>query len=210
MAAPIVHSRAGLGDRRLVALTFDDGPGSITDALLDLLARHGAHATFFVLGSSIAGREEALSRTVAEGHELGNHTFSHPRPARLGDAELRAELVRTSGLVEETTGVLLHLARPPYGHEPERFAAIAAEVGLSQTVLWSLDALDWREDDPAAIVERVLAGIGPGAIVDLHDGSPAHRDEQDARPTVDAVAELLRTLAADGYRFVTVSELLEA
>ncbi len=200
---PAPVSRVDVGERRLAALTFDDGPAEDTERVLDLLAAHGARATFFVLGRQVAGREETLRRALAEGHELGNHGWSHARADELSPEELASELERTSAAIEAATGAVPRLARPPYGAAAEPFAAAAWKVGM-RTALWSVDPEDWRGDDGAAIARRVLAAVHPGAIVDLHDGwgrTPASR-----RVTVDALATLLPALAAADWRLVTVSE----
>jgi peptidoglycan-N-acetylglucosamine deacetylase len=188
----------------LAALTFDDGPSPMTDRLLDLLAAHGARATFFVLGHAIAGHEPVLERAVREGHELGNHTWSHARADELGDDELEREIARTSELVEAATGVRPALMRPPYGRDPERVARIAARLGLAPTVLWSIDPSDWTGTAADQIVRVVVTQMQPGAIVDLHDG------RRGREATVEAVGRILGTCGADGYRFVTVTELLAA
>jgi peptidoglycan/xylan/chitin deacetylase (PgdA/CDA1 family) len=182
----------------------------VTPALLDLLARHSARATFFVLGHRVAGREDVLRRTVAEGHEVGNHLFSHRRPSQLTDDELRDELMRTGERIADVLGFRPQLVRPPYGEDADRVARVAAELGLGPVVLWSVDPRDWEEPPAAAIVERTLAGLEPGAIVDLHDGFTPWRAGANRQPTVDAVAHILPALGVRDYRCVTVSELRDA
>ena len=194
----IVRSRTGLAEP-LLALTFDDGPSEWTEPILDLFGAHGARTTFFIVGSSIGGREPILERARAEGHELGSHTFWHAHPAALDDDELREEIRRGASAV----GSDAKLVRPPYGEDPERFDRLAEELGLGPTVLWSVDPRDWEAADPDMIVGHVLADVTPGAIVDLHDG----RRPQPA--TVAAVEVLLPALRERGFRLVTVSELLE-
>ena len=197
----IVHGCAPPDGRRLIALTFDDGPSDVTPRVLDVLAAHGRRSTFFVLGRSVPGREHMLQRAVTEGHELGNHLFSHTHPGWLEDAELLEELERTSALIERATAVRPRLVRPPYGEDSERVAAIAAGIGLEPTVLWTVDPKDWRPSEPQRLAEHVLRAARPGAIVDLHDGGGT-----DA--TAEALGLLLPALAERGYLAVTVSELL--
>ena len=201
--ATVVHSAVDLGGDKLLALTFDDGPSELTPLVLDALRRHAAHATFFVLGQSLEGREDILRRALSEGHELGNHGYSHSHPGWLSDSQLRDELAATAAAVERAVGIAPRLVRPPYGEDPDRVARLAFDLGLGPTVLWSLDPKDWMPPPPERIVEEIVRGARPGAIVDLHDGSRA-------RGTVEALPLVLSALAEEGYRLVTVSELLAA
>jgi peptidoglycan-N-acetylglucosamine deacetylase len=204
---PVVHSGDPAGGAR-VALTFDDGPSQWTGPILDRLSEHGARASFFVLGSAIEGREEALRRAVREGHELGNHLDSHRDAEQLTDREIRRELRATAERLAALGLPAPALVRPPYGADPGRVSRIAAELGMGPVVLWSVNPHDWRDDEPA-IVAHALEHVHPGAIVDLHDGRP---EETSSRPTRDAtvaaVGRLLTELGDRGYSFVTVSELL--
>lgn len=207
----IVHSRRGLRVPPAVALTFDDGPSTEwTPEILDVLRAHGARATFFVLGAAVDGREAILRRAVAEGHELGNHAYSHADPATLDDEALRDELERTNGLIESSTGIRPRLFRPPYADYDVRVARIAQDVGLSPTVLRSIDPADWRERDSTRIAGGVLDLVRPGSIVCLHDGLPPRSSDGtlDRRPTVEATHEILAGLPARGLASTTVSDLL--
>jgi len=195
--------------RREIALTFDDGPSEWTPAILDILAGHGAHGTFFVLGASVAGREATVRRAAAEGHEIGNHAWSHVDPATLSDDALRAELERTGSLIEQIVGERPRHFRPPYADADFRVADVARTAGLERTVLRSIDPADWDELEPDVIAERVLREARPGAIVCLHDGvSPGERAPDGRRATVGAVARLVPELRAQGYALVTVEALL--
>lgn len=206
----IVHARRGLRVPHAVALTFDDGPSHWTPAILDALRERGARGTFFVLGLSIPGREPILRRAAAEGHELGNHAYSHVDPTALDDSTLRDELERTSGLIERATGTRPTLFRPPYAAMDVRVARVARSAGLSPTVLRSVDPADWRERDPARIVDHVLSLVRPGSIVCLHDGVPPHTSAGtlDRSPTVAALPAILAGLAARSLAAVTVSALI--
>ena len=192
----------------VLALTFDDGPSPQTPAVLDVLGRHGARGTFFVTGVNAEGREDVLARTLAEGHEIGNHTYGHAHPADLDDDELRHDITRCSGLLAAAAPVLF---RPPYGEDAVRCDRIASERGMATTVLWTVDPVDFLERSPEAIAEAVLHGAGPGAIVDFHDGwPPVTSTVPDRTPTVEALALILPELDRRGLRCVTVSELLAA
>ena len=194
-------------DEPLIALSFDDGPGPQTPAILDLLAELGFRATFFVLGESVEGREEILARTIAEGHEIGNHTHSHPHALRFTDDELAHDIARCQRVLSGRPV----LFRPPYGEDPVRFSRIAAERGLATTVLWSVDPSDWLEQNPEAIASDIVEGVAAGAIVDLHDCWPRHTSTAaDRTPTVEALRLALPQIAGRGLRSVTVSELLAA
>jgi peptidoglycan-N-acetylglucosamine deacetylase len=182
-----------------IALSFDDGPSQWTPAILDLLAAAGAKATFFVLGQSIDGNEDALRRTAAEGHEIGNHGHSHRDMRELSDAEIAEELRSTADWIEALGIARPRLVRPPYGEGAER-------LGAESVVLWTVDPVDWR-DDADSVVAVVLAEARDGAIVLLHDGRP-HVDSRSS-PTREATIEALGRVLDElrGWQFVTVSEL---
>jgi peptidoglycan/xylan/chitin deacetylase (PgdA/CDA1 family) len=171
-----------------VSLTFDDGPGAVTGALLDVLGRHGARATFFCVGEQIAGREAELARAAREGHELGVHGWVHED--HRDDPERRAaEAVRTADALAAASGARPRLFRPPYGStSPELEAAMTAQ-GL-RTVLWDVDPRDWEDPGVEAIHARTLEAVAPGAVVLLHE-----------RPDTVAAVDLI---LGEGWR----SELL--
>jgi peptidoglycan-N-acetylglucosamine deacetylase len=183
-----------------VALTFDDGPGAVTGALLDVLRRHRARATFNVLGDRIAGRESLLRRAVSEGHEIGVHGWIH-RDHRDGVADAAAGAARTAELVLAVCGVRPRLFRPPFGLTNRRLDLAVARHGVT-TVLWDVDPHDFEEPGAEAIVDRILAAVRPGSIVMLHDDRPA------LSPTAEAVEVLIPALRRRGLRVVTASELI--
>jgi peptidoglycan-N-acetylglucosamine deacetylase len=203
----IVYAAPRRIGRREIALTFDDGPSEWTPPILDLLKEHGARGTFFVLGASTEAREEIVRRAAAEGHELGNHAYSHADPEALPDDELRAELQRTGSLLESLVGRRPVHFRPPYASTNFRVADVARSAGLERTVLRSIDPADWKETDASAIALHVLERARPGSIVCLHDGNPPHGGSS-RQPTVDALAQMVPELIARGFRLVTVTELL--
>ena len=206
----IVSSAPAAG--RAIAVTFDDGPSGSTQDVLEILEAHEARGTFFVVGLW-AERLPDVVRAIAErGHEVGNHTWTHFDASEVPDEERwRDELRRTSETISATAGRPPVFFRPPYGHEHERFAAVAADCGLEATVLWSVDPEDWESNEDDGLIQRtVLADAHPGAIVLHHDGD-VREDLNSGSPqagTVRALPRILERLADDGYRFVTVSELL--
>jgi len=156
-----------MGSSDRVVLTFDDGPGEVTGALLDVLIRHDAHATFYWLGELVSGNEAVMQRAVDEGHEVGVHGWTHVdhRDDPVGRA---AEVARTAQLLAAVCGVAPKRFRPPYGSTNAALEAAVAAQGL-ETVLWDVDPRDWEDPGVDAIVERTLAALTPGAVVLLHE-----------------------------------------
>jgi peptidoglycan-N-acetylglucosamine deacetylase len=177
-----------------VALTFDDGPRpGRTDAILDVLAREQAHATFFVVGRSVSYFPDLVARAAREGHQVANHTWNHPALSILSDAAVRDELVRTSDEIARRGGGSPTLMRPPYGAVNARVRAVAASLGLA-TVLWTVDPQDWRTGRSAStITSFTLSALHPGAIVLLHDGTA------NAAATVAALPAIIDGIRARGY-----------
>jgi peptidoglycan/xylan/chitin deacetylase (PgdA/CDA1 family) len=182
-----------------IALTFDDGPGATTGAILDVLAAHGAHATFNVLGERLAGREALVRRAAHAGQEIGVHGWSHGdhRDHRLARARAAA---RTAAAVAALCGARPRVFRPPYGLTDRRLRLELARHGL-RTVLWDVDPRDYEEPGADAIYERIVAAMRPGSIVLLHDDRPQ------LAPTVEAVDRLLGELRRRRWQAVTVSQL---
>jgi peptidoglycan/xylan/chitin deacetylase (PgdA/CDA1 family) len=195
-----------------IALTFDDGPSEWTPLVRDLLREHGGVATFFLIGARVRERPDEVRRLVAEGHELGSHTLTHPRLTEIGDDEVRAEVAGGVDALEEVLGERLRLFRAPGFHADDRVLGIVADLGLD-AVFADVDPQDWRpEVDSHSVFRTVLEALAPGQIVDLHDGYPppptSARD--DCTPTVEALEHLLPCLRAEGYELVTVSQLRSA
>jgi len=216
-----VHLR-GAPDVPLVALTFDDGPnGRCTADLLDALAEVGAPATFFVLGANVdTGRnDDVLGRIVREGHTLGLHGYHHQGKMLVSGPTLRDELARTRASVAAAlarAGVAapatLRLFRPPFGFLTEATAKAAADEG-DAIVLWTISVRDWERGITAdTIVERVLARIGPGDVIVLHDGEREHQHDatscDDREVVAAAVRRLVPALAARGLRVAPLAEVL--
>ncbi len=206
-----VPAGARVGDAplraRRIALTFDDGPnGRITRRVLDLLARHGARATFFVVGAAVEREPELVRRIQREGHEIGVHTQFHRRLTSATAEQAWAEIVYELQLLARLTGRRPRLFRPPYGAEPREIRRLCARLGLRE-VTWSASGHDWESGDPERIVGEILGQLRPGAIVLLHDGDEG-RPDADRGVVVAVLERLLPRLQSLGYRSVSVSRLL--
>jgi peptidoglycan/xylan/chitin deacetylase (PgdA/CDA1 family) len=183
-----------------VAMTFDDGPhAQNTPRLLDILKQRGIKATFFVVGKNAAEYPDILKRIAEEGHEIANHSFSHPLLASLSEPALREQLDKTHQTVLKESGVTMTVMRPPYGalSDPQR-RWTNANFGY-KIILWDVDPLDWKFRDAARVETEILNRTRPGSIILSHD---IHKT------TVDAMPSTLDALTAKGFKFVTVSELL--
>ena len=187
-------------DGPYIALTFDDGPSAkLTPKLLDLLAQHHIHATFFVIGENVAQHPEIVKRAAREGHEIGNHSWSHPNLAKLSDENVRNQIKRTEEVISGAIGARPVLLRPPYGSLTARQKHfIHDELGY-EIVLWDVDPYDWKRPGPTVVTNRILKETRPGSIVLSHDIHPG---------TIEAMPATLSELEARGFKFVTVSELL--
>ena len=181
---------------RFVALTFDDGPRrDTTSRLLDGLRERGASATFFLVGQQIEGSEDLLLRMRDEGHQVGNHSWSHASLKDESDWGLLQEVGRTDTLLREILGEGGYWLRPPYGF----LTARQRQLVTVPVIKWSVDPEDWKLRDTEKDVAAVLKKVRPGDIILMHDSIPA---------TVDAALRIVDALQAEGYIFVTVEELL--
>ncbi|MGW3270866.1 polysaccharide deacetylase family protein [Streptomyces kronopolitis] len=179
---------------REVFLTFDDGPHPRhTPEILRILHRHGARATFFVLGENAVAFPGLLQVIADEGHAVGNHTWSHPQLTTLPPGAVRSELGRTSSLIEDILGSAPDLARAPYGAWDDPSLSICNDLGMSP-VGWAVDSRDWTTPGAAAIADTVLDEVRPGAIVLSHDGGGERAQ------TVRALEWYLPRLLDDGFR----------
>jgi len=199
-AAPFTAARRGEGGRLRVALTFDDGgPEWRANEILDVLKEAGVRSTFFLLGEWVREHPGVVRRMAAEGHELANHSYSHPRFSWLDAAAMRGELLAAKAAIEETAGRgMAKLFRPPYGEYDSTLAGVLAELGYREPVLWDVDSRDWTGSGREEIAQTVLADTGPGAIVLFH----LH-----GANTAAALREIVAALRAAGYEFSTVGGL---
>ena len=187
-------------DGQYVAMTFDDGPDEeLTPKLLDLLAADHIKATFFVIGEKVAQHPAIVSRAAREGHEIGNHSWSHPILSQLPNQSVRQELQKTDDAIFAATGACPRLMRPPGGALTEQQACwIRREFGY-EIVRWSVDPRDYTDPGPAVVCQRILGRTHSGSIVLCHDVQPG---------TLDAMRSAFPQLQAEGFKFVTVSKLL--
>lgn len=201
-ALPTVRAVSRYAPRKCIALTFDDGPWPGTTAqILDVLDQYGAKATFFVLGTQARANADLLRRVRGAGHEIGIHTWRHSKLTHLSFAAIVADLRRCQELLTQITGEPVRLMRPPYGAINASVQAASAQLGL-RPVLWTSDTQDWRRPGEAAIFKRIMSSARPGAIILCHDGGGNRWD------TLKAIQRAVPALLQQGYKLVTVSELL--
>lgn len=180
----------------VIALTFDDGPyPKVTGHILDVLEKNGVCATFFVLGSRIEGREDVLTRMEELGCEIGNHSFSHADLTRLSKADCQRELNDTDAEIRRVTGHEASVVRPPYGYYNKDVRSAAGRP----LILWTVDTNDWRGKAPGEIADYVIQQAKEGSVILMHDQQTQ---------TADAMEMIIPTLIDEGFRFVTVSELI--
>jgi peptidoglycan/xylan/chitin deacetylase (PgdA/CDA1 family) len=186
---------------KLIALTFDDGPWpQYTEQVLAILQQYAVPATFFWLGESVQKNPQIAQRVAQAGHAIGNHTWRHAT-RDLSPHEAQAEIERTAQIIEQTTGIQTQMFRPPGGHKENGLNAWATQHGYA-VVMWSVQTDDWKADSAEQIVQRVLQEAQPGTVVLLHDGG------NNRAKTVAALPQIIEGLQAQGYRLVTVPELM--
>ena len=199
----VVHRRPQPeGDQKIVALTFDDGPSGYTQSYLDILNHYGIHATFFCLGSEVVDMPELVAAIVAQGSQICSHTFSHETPLNDLDAEgLRSELTQGFDAIANAGAPRTSYIRPPYGEFSDESWLDSAGL-VTASIRWTEDSLDWELPGVDSIVENATSDVNPGSIILMHDGGGNR--EQD----VEALPLIIERLLGEGYRFVTVEELL--
>lgn len=195
----VTHSR-GLASNPYVAMTFDDGPHpQNTPRLLDILRARNIKATFYVIGGNVDRYPHIVRRIVAEGHEIGNHTYTHRKLTSLSDSEVKKEMRRTQDAIVRAAGVKPRTMRPPYGALYQRQRNFVFSDFGYPTIMWSIDPLDWKRPGPSVVKSRIVSKAHNGAIILAHD---LHA------PTVDAMPGTFDGLLSRGYKFITVSQLL--
>lgn len=182
-------------EKKLVAITFDDGPSKYTSELVDILEDNEVNATFFVIGSNISKYKDSVVKAYKAGNEIGIHTYSHKSFTSMTISQIKKELDKTRGLLEKADVDYSNIVRPPYGNINKKI-----QNGIDTSfILWSVDTRDWESKDKDKIIKEVKNSISEGSIILFHDIYPT---------TIKAIKELLPELTEE-YEFVTVSELFE-
>lgn len=192
-------SKGPSGSRR-IAITFDDGPNERTAELLDILAKYGVPATFFVVGFRAQTQPDLIKAIHEAGHEIANHTYTHPDLSKLSADDVEAELSKTEAVIYEVTGKSSLYFRPPGGHISEATKQAAARQGF-KAVFWTVGCSRYEGTTKDELVAHVVKGAGDGAIVLMHNGEPV---------TCGALPVIIEQLRAQGYQFVTLSDLLSS
>jgi peptidoglycan-N-acetylglucosamine deacetylase len=195
----------GPGKKRTVALTFDDGPCESTMELLEYLDQEDVRATFFMCGRNVERLPGIAGRVAAAGHEIGNHTYSHPYLPFKSPGFIEEEFRIAQDIIEEETGVLPLLLRPPYGFRWFGLGAVQRRLSLL-AVLWTVIGNDWKWPRER-IAQQILQYASPGGIICLHDGRTIE-PQPDITETLAAVRILVPVLRDQGYDFETVGQLL--
>jgi peptidoglycan/xylan/chitin deacetylase (PgdA/CDA1 family) len=192
---------------RQIALTYDDGPNDPhTLRLLEILAKHGVQATFFLIGRYVQQHPEIAREIVHAGHVVGNHTFKHPLLTFKSAAEIRQELSQCRSALQDAIGEPSNLFRPPFGGRRPAVLRVARELGL-KSVLWNLTGYDWNAPPAEAIEHKVAGQIRGGDVILLHDGSHKQMGA-DRSQTVIATDHLLPRYKGEGYQFVTIPQMM--
>ncbi|MBD3918530.1 polysaccharide deacetylase family protein [Paenibacillus sp. PR3] len=191
--------------RNVIAFTFDDGPDPIyTPQILSLFREVGGRATFYMIGSQVEANPDIARMVLSEGHELGNHTYTHPNLTELDSSAIISELTRTDQIIKHETGAVVRTFRPPYlAHDEKVDETIAEHFGYPSIGAMNLNSNDWSDPGVEHIVAESQDYICPGNILIFHDGG------SDRSQTVEAVRQLIHMAADRGYQMITVSELLQ-
>ncbi len=204
-ASPSVVVSRATTSAKVMALTFDFGSdaGNVS-RILQVLSDYGVKSTFFATGQAATNFPDAVRSVVAQGHEIGNHSYSHPYFTGLTAAQMNDELSRASTAIRTATGQSPKaFFRPPYGDYNAAVLQAVGNAGYGQTIMWSIDTADWQGLSSTAVRDRVLNGASPGAIALMHVGGGA-------TGTPGALPGMITGLRAAGYQLVTISQLLGA
>jgi peptidoglycan/xylan/chitin deacetylase (PgdA/CDA1 family) len=192
------HSNSGMK----IALTFDDGPHPrLTPKILDILKRYHIHATFFIIGKNAELYPHLVERILSEGHEIGNHTYSHNKVVGCDFGQIKREVEHCESVIYEIADYKTKLIRPPEGFLDDNVKAIAQQMDYN-IILWNIDTLDWAHKSPADICQNISKNISQGSIILMHDYIGYHS------PTPEALALFIPVLLERGYQFSVVSDLI--
>ncbi|NMS90943.1 polysaccharide deacetylase family protein [Clostridioides difficile] len=199
--------KKGNDDEKVIALTFDDGPDEVfTPQVLDILKKNDVKATFFVVGEKVEYNKELLKRQHDEGHEIGNHTFTHINVAKNSYGKVEKEITDTQNAVKNVIGVEPKIFRPPYRAMSKSVCDIIVSKRMN-IILWSnLDPRDWSNPGVGSIINTILTKVQNGNIILLHDYNNKRNDKSQ---TIQALEVVIPKLKEQGYKFVTISELIE-
>jgi peptidoglycan/xylan/chitin deacetylase (PgdA/CDA1 family) len=202
---PAFFRTHGSNQESKIALTFDDGPDSkYTPAILDILGKYHVRATFFVLGVRAQAHPAIIKRIVHEGHIIGNHSYNHPNPAKMTEAQFEKQFTQTQDILQKLIGYEPRFIRTPYGALQENQLRWAAKNGMI-AVNWDVDSLDWKELNSSQVLANILQHTHKGAIILQHS---AGGEKQNLSGTVKALPILIEELRKQGFKLVTVPELL--
>ena len=183
-------------DDKVVALTFDDGPSKYTEKILDVLKKYDACGTFFLIGNKVDFYRDVLKRMINEGSEIGNHSYDHKLLTRLSKKQFEEEINKTQDAIKKATGFTPLLFRPTYGG----YTDLLKSYTDLKFVLWDVDSRDWQVKTKSKILQNVLPNVKSGSIILMHDNHEY---------SLNALNDIISNLKKQGYKFVTVSELLE-
>ena len=211
LLTPRVHAALPLGvyhnhanTQNKIALTFDDGPHpKYTMQILEVLDEYHIPATFFFVGENVSYYSDTAREVAKRGHEIGNHTYSHPCASKQSEKALREELAKCDDIIRSVTGVAPKLFRPPQGSWNQKVYDIAREWDYS-VILWDLDTLDWAKTPSDKIANYILENAKSGNIILMHDYHSG------GCTSIDALRMFIPNLIEEGYQFVTVSELIQS
>ncbi len=197
-AKPKIEKKKPSKNRKLVAITFDDGPGKHTKKLLSILKQYKAKATFFLLGIEAQKYPELIKMIYNQGHEIGNHSYSHKNFATINKKEIIAQIRVTNDIIKSAVPkAKITSFRPPYGSYNKQILKIIEQEKLAN-ILWSVDIKDWQNRFNKNICDQTITNTKPGAIILMHDIY---------QTSVEAVPCIMEKLVKQGYDFVTISEL---
>lgn len=199
--------KTGNDNEKIIALTFDDGPDEVfTPQILDILKKYNIKATFFVIGEKVGYHKDLVEREYKEGHEIGNHTFTHANVCKKSYSEIESEIEKTQEAVRDITGNEPRFFRPPYRALNKQLCQIVKSKNMS-IVLWSnIDVRDWSNPGVNYIVSTIDNKVKNGNIIILHDFNCVRNDKSQ---TIQALEVVIPTLQERGYKFVTISELVD-